>query len=275
MLSAALIFTGLNLLIKLMDPRFTVWDIAFYRFTGGILLIILIFRRRRNPFEGHRVRLLIIRGCVGSGAFLCLLTAIRMMPISTVLVYFYTFPVFAALAARVMFGERLSPIGRICIPLVVIGTAVFFEFDPNGGFTGQLLALSGSLFAGITVALIRELRATNDSAVIYLYFCAMGALIGLPKFLASPAVPATASEWGFCIGIILTSTSAQLLMNQGFAHCRGWEGGIFMTSEVIFTAAVGIVFLHDPATWRFWIGGSIIVAGVMAMNVANMRRSRR
>lgn len=275
MLSAALLFTCLNLLIKLIDPRFTIWDIAFYRFVGGIVLIILIFRRRRNPFEGHRVRLLVIRGCIGSAAFLCLISAIRMLPISTVLVYFYTFPVFAALSARVLFGEQLSRIGLVCIPLVVVGTAVFFEFDARGGATGQLLALSASLFAGITVSLIKELKATNDSAVIYLYFCAMGALVSLPKFLTGPALPATAVEWGFCIGIVLTSLSAQLLMNQGFAHCRGWEGGIFMTSEVIFTAVAGIVFLHDPVTWRFWAGGSLIVAGVMAMNVAKMRAAHK
>ena len=275
MLSAALLFTCLNMLIKLIGPRFTIWDIAFYRFVGGILLIILIFRRQRNPFKGHRIRLLVIRGFLGSAAFLCLISAIRLLPISTVLVYFYTFPVFAAISARLLFKESLSRIGLACIPLVVVGTAVFFEFDPQGGVAGQILALTGSVFAGITVSLIKELKATNDSAVIYLYFCAMGALVSLPKFLAAPVVPITAREWVFCIGIVMTALSAQLLMNQGFAHCRGWEGGILMTSEVIFTALVGIVFLHDPVTWRFWVGGSLIVASVMVMNIAKMGGRRR
>ena len=40
-------------------------------------------------------------------------------------------------------------------------------------------------------------------------------------------------------GIILSSLSAQLLMNHGFLYCRGWEGGVFMSSEVLFTAVIG------------------------------------
>jgi drug/metabolite transporter (DMT)-like permease len=39
-----------------------------------------------------------------------------------------------------------------------------------------------------------------------------------------------------------------------------------MSSEVIFTAAAGILFLGDPAPWRFWIGGVLILLSVIALN---------
>lgn len=39
-----------------------------------------------------------------------------------------------------------------------------------------------------------------------------------------------------------------------------------MSSEVIFTAGVGIIFLGDPVSWRFWIGGSLILVSVIALN---------
>jgi drug/metabolite transporter (DMT)-like permease len=66
------------------------------------------------------------------------------------------------------------------------------------------------------------------------------------------------------LGIILTSVMAQLLMNQGFLYCKGWEGGVLMSTEVIFTALVGIIFLSDPATIKFWIGGLLILgSGLM------------
>ncbi|MBN1277107.1 MAG: hypothetical protein JXA35_06415, partial [Deltaproteobacteria bacterium] len=60
--------------------------------------------------------------------------------------------------------------------------------------------------------------------------------------------------------------TAQLLMNQGFFYCRGWEGGVFMSSEVIFTAMVGIIFLGDPTAPSFWIGGLMIFASIVALN---------
>jgi drug/metabolite transporter (DMT)-like permease len=61
-------------------------------------------------------------------------------------------------------------------------------------------------------------------------------------------------------------------MNQGFFYCRGWEGGLFMSTEVIFTAAVGILFLHEPVTWRFWIGGSMILICIAVMSWFRQRR---
>jgi drug/metabolite transporter (DMT)-like permease len=39
-----------------------------------------------------------------------------------------------------------------------------------------------------------------------------------------------------------------------------------MSSEVIFTAIVGIAVLEDPATWRFWVGGFLILGSAVALN---------
>ena len=123
-----------------------------------------------------------------------------------------------------------------------------------------------SLFAGLTVTLIRTLRTQNGPVVIYLYYCAMGTLVTLPQFILQPVVPATAVEWVMVGGIVFVSLTAQLLMNQGFSYCRGWEGGVFMSGEVVFTAIVGLVFLGDPVSWRFWSGGVMIFASVAALN---------
>jgi len=80
-------------------------------------------------------------------------------------------------------------------------------------------------------------------------------------------------EWLMCAGIICFSLAGQLLMNQGFLYCKSWEGGLFLTSEVIFTTLVGIVFLYDPVTWRFWAGSLLIIGSVMLLNVVNMKGS--
>lgn len=42
-----------------------------------------------------------------------------------------------------------------------------------------------------------------------------------------------------------------------------------MSSEVIFTALMGIVFLGDPVSWRFWAGGAMILGSVVALNRLN------
>jgi drug/metabolite transporter (DMT)-like permease len=266
MLSAALLYTMLNVLIKLLGPHFRVWDIGFYRFFGGVVVLLIVFGRHRNPFRGHNLRLLILRGCTGSAAFVCVVTALRLLPISTAMVIFYTFPVFSAIFSFFIYGEKISRLEVVCIFAVLLGVGILFDFQLDGGIFGQLMALAGGIFAGLTVTLIRSLREKNGPVVIYLYFCTMGVLVTLPKFVQQPVVPATAVEWAMVLGIVLISVTSQLLMNQGFFYCRGWEGGVFMSSEVVFTTIVGIVFLNDPVSWRFWLGGFMVLSSVIAMN---------
>ena len=266
MLSAALLFTLLNTLVKLLGPEYTVWSIGFYRFFGGAVMLIAIFGQHRNPYKGDNIRLLIIRGCTGCSAFICVITAIRLLPISTALIIFYSFPAFSAIFSFIIYKERIGMLEIACIATVLIGVGVLFDFQLAEGLLGQFMALAGAAFAGLTVTLIRTLREKNGPVTIYLYFCTMGILVTAPMFVRHPVLPATPAEWGMVLGLIFASLTAQLLMNQGFFYCRGWEGGVFMSSEVVFTAAVGILFFGDPVSWRFWIGGLMILISVIALN---------
>lgn len=266
MLAAALLFTTLNLIIKQMGPAFTIWHIGFYRFLGGVVVLLLVFGRHANPYRGYNQRLLIIRGLTGSVAFLSIVTAIRLLPVSTALVIFYAFPAFSAIFSFLIYGERISKAEIGCIAVVVLGIGVLFDFKLEGGLLGQSMALCGAAFAGLTVTLIKTLREKNGPVIIYLYFCTMGALVTLPRFAMAPLLPSTGVEWAMVLGIVFVSITAQLSMNQGFFYCRGWEGGVFMSSEVVFTAIVGIAVLGDPVSWRFWIGGLLIFGSAVALN---------
>ena len=266
MLAAALLFTVLNILVKTLRPEYTVWHIGFFRFFGGMLILVSIFGPRGNPYRGNNIRLLIIRGCVGSIAFTSLITAIRLLPVSTALVIFYTFPAFSAICSFLIYKERISMAGILSIAVMVAGVAILFDYHPGGRALGQALAILGSMFAGLTVTLIRSLRQSNGPVIIYLYFCTMGSLVTFPGFITNPIFPVSVVEGLMVMGIILTSVMAQLLMNQGFLYCKGWEGGVFMSTEVIFTALVGIIFLDDPATLTFWIGGVMVLGSGLMLN---------
>jgi drug/metabolite transporter (DMT)-like permease len=274
MLAAALLFTLMNLLVKLIGPEYSVWHIGFYRFCGGWVLIWMIFGHYRNPFKGVDIRLLIIRGCTGSVAFICAVTAIRILPVSTALVIFYTYPAFAAVFSFLLYKERISKPEVACIALVMLGAGVLFDFRLGGGLLGQTMALVGGAFAGLTVTLIKTLRQKNGPVVIYFYFCTMGMLVTLPEFILHPILPSTPMAFGMILGIILLSLTAQLLMNQGFFYCKGWEGGVLMSSEIVFTGMAGIIFLGDPTTLRFWIGGLLVFCSVAALNRLKAREEK-
>jgi hypothetical protein len=46
-------FAVMDYLIKFSGSFLRVWDMAFYRFDCGMVILLLVFGRRRNPFSGH------------------------------------------------------------------------------------------------------------------------------------------------------------------------------------------------------------------------------
>ncbi len=238
-------------------------------------MLIAVFGRHKNPYRGVNVRLLIIRGCTGCTAFICMVMAIRLLPVSTALIIFYSFPAFAAVFSFLIYHERIGIFEIAAIAMVLVGVGVLFDFQLGGDLLGQVFAVVGAVFAGLTVTLIRTLRENNGPVIIYLYLCTTGMLATAPMFVLHPVWPSSPMEWGMILGLILSSVTAQLLMNQGFFYCRGWEGGVFMSSEVVFTAVAGIMFLGDPVTWRLWCGGLLILISVAALNRLNAIASRK
>jgi drug/metabolite transporter (DMT)-like permease len=248
MLTSAFLFAVLDGLIKLLGPPFRIWDIAFYRFAGGLAIL------------------------VGSCAFLALVTAIRLIPISTALVLFFSFPAFAAFFSPLFFKEPITWAEIVSVMIALVGVALLFDFRLQGGLLGQTMAVLGGAFAGLTVGIIKKLREKNGPVVIYLYFCLLGSVISFPAFIAHPQIPQVTSEWLMLGGIVCSALAAQLLMNQGFRYCKSWEGGLFLMAEVVFTSILGILFLGEPVTWRFLTGGFLVLGSAVALNRGNARR---
>lgn len=269
MFTAAFLFAVLGGLIKALGPSFRVWDIAFYRFGCGLVILLAAFGWRKNPFSGHNTRLLIIRGITGCAAFLSLVIAIRLIPISTAMVLFYSFPAFAALLSPLIFRETITKAEIVCVFIALCGVAVLFDFSLEVAMFGQVMAVVAGFFAGLTVAIIKKLRDKNGSVTIYLYFCLLGTVITLPSYMAAPQIPTIRIEWLIVGGIVFTSIFGQLIMNQGFKYCKSWEGGLFLTSELIFTSIIGIVLFCEIVTWHFWVGSFLIFASAVLLNRSN------
>ena len=266
MLTSALMFAILDIIIKVIGPEFRVWDIAFYRWGGSFAIMVIIFSWRGNPFKCNNLKMMAFRSVSGCIAFLALTTAIRLAPVSTIMVLFYSFPAFAAIFSYLIFGERISKREIFCIAAAICGVAVLLDIKLDGHLMGYILGFTAGAFAGLTVSMIKKLRDTNGPVVIYLYFCLLGAAVTFLPYISNPTIPDTALDWLMIGGIVATSIVAQITMNQGFKYCKSWEGGLFLTCEMIYVAFFGIAYLGEPTNWRFWTGGLLILTSVMILN---------
>ena len=267
MLISACGFTVMNLLLKHAMDAFSVWDVGFYRFGGGLVILFAIFGRRSNPLRSPDWKLLLLRGCTGSIAFVFFIFSVKLLPVSTALMLLYAYPAFAAVFAAWLYREPVSRPAWACMAAVLIGVSILV--DPAGAAnpTGILCGLLSALFAGFTMAVIRRLKQTHGSVIIYLYFCLVGSLVTLPAWAMSPTLPVSWPPALVCAGIVLASILGQLMMNYGFNYCRSWEGGLYLTSEVVLTALAGILLFGDPVGWRFFTGGGLILGSALLLRL--------
>lgn len=106
-----------------------------------------------------------------------------------------------------------------------------------------------------------------DPVSIYFYFCLVGVAVSIIPFLAEPRIPEGAGEVLIILSMMVISSIAQILMNQGFRYCKSWEGGLFMTGELVFSTLFGILLLGEQVTWRFWIGAMLIFGSASAIHL--------
>lgn len=267
MLGAALAFALLGGLIKALDPRFRVWDVAFYRLFCNGVIILIFFRSWSQLGRVFFPGLLMARGLVGSVAFILMVWALQLLPLSLAMVLFYTFPAFAALFSVLLFKSRLSLISILWLGLTFLGVVIISGLQVGGNFPGMVVALVGGLLAGLTVAIIKELRFETGSLPIYFSLCAVGTLITVGPFLMKPQLPVTSMDWVLISGIVITSFAGQMLMTYGFKFCQSWEGGMLLSTEVILAVMMGVFFFGDQLTFRFGVGSLLIFISVLAMQL--------
>lgn len=158
-------------------------------------------------------------------------------------------------------------ISILWLGLTFLGVVVISGLRVGDNFFGMIIALIGGLLAGLTVAIIKELRYETGSVPIYFSLCAVGTLITAGPFLMNPQVPVTMTDWVLIAGTVITSFVGQMLMTHGFKFCQSWEGGMLLSTEVILTVMIGVFFFGDQLTLQFGIGSLLIFISVLAMQL--------
>lgn len=263
MLTSALFFTVVDILVEVFGPRFSVWQIGFGRFIFGLVSLPLLARALRMDLFGEERVLLLLRGVSGTLSFLCFIVAIQRLPLSQAVVLFYLFPAWAALLSPWVAAEK-TPLQDWPFVAGAFGGVGLILWPQPGTVDldwGHLFGLAAAFFAGVTVSLIRRLRARNNVITLYFYFCLVGVAVTVTSLTlqGGPVVPDARGAMVLLLVGVLAGT-AQLCMNQGFKTLNAAKGAVLLMSEAVFASSFGIILLGEPMTWRL-AGGAVLILG--------------
>jgi drug/metabolite transporter (DMT)-like permease len=263
-IASAFSYGATDIFLKLSAPHLTVWQTAMGRFMLGLIFVPVIARIAHFKLFGHSRWILMARALSGTIAFLLVIEALKMIPLSIALVLFYLWPVFSCLMSSWIADEPTTKREWPFVGGALLGVALILWPEKVGQSLnlGYFLALLSSFFAGLAIILVRRLRRINNPFTIYYYFCLVGCLSCTGPFFAqgSPLLPRSSDGWFCLVAVAITAMGGQVLMNQGMKYMNASRTSSFMMFEVLVASAFGVIYLGEPLSFRLLIG-SIMILG--------------
>ncbi len=189
-----------------------------------------------------------------------------------VILLFYLMPVWTALLARGLLGERITAVGLVRIALGLAGAAIVLW--PAGGGMGMPSAtdllglLGGFAFAMNNVGLRRLSNRSQPARAMAMFFggAAVSATLAL-VFSASGSIPwpqPLAPAWiAFAAALGMAFLAANLSLQYGVTRLRANATSLILLTEVLFATGSAVLLGAASLTPGLMLGGSLIVGAAL------------
>jgi drug/metabolite transporter (DMT)-like permease len=279
MLGSAFFFSLMSLLVKLAGRGLPSQEIVLVRGVISLTLSYWLVRRARVALWGKRPWILVLRGLLGFGALSCFYFALTRLPIAETTVLHYTNPIWTALFAALLLGERLTP--RVALPILASFGGVALVARPAflfGQSAAQLdlvgvgAALLGAVFSAGAYVAVREASRTEHPLVIVFYFPLVTVPASLP-FAANFVWP-DRWEWLVLLGVGVSTQIAQVYLTRGLSLEPAARATTMGYTQIIFVSLWGIIFFGEYLDALSALGCLLIVAGTLVVAIAGPAGAR-
>ena len=191
--------------------------------------------------------------------------AVTLIPLAQVFALEFTAPIWVALAAPLVLGERFSAmrLGAIALSfvgvLMVVGTfgagfaAAFGE--------GQVWALLASFGFALNMVATKKLTGTETTLCILFWLTLLQTPMGLAVAGGLPTVPPDAATALWVLALSLGGLSAHFCVTQAFRYGDATVVAPMDFFRLPLIALVGMAAYAEPLAWNVLAGGGLIFLG--------------
>jgi drug/metabolite transporter (DMT)-like permease len=268
MLAASFLFALTMLFAKLLSHSMGSVEVTFWRNAIGLLVLGSLILRKPIRNTGGRPLTLIFRGVIGTIALLAFFYTISATSLSNAIIYAKTEPIFTALLAFFLLGEKLKAKSVFAIFIGFSGVAVLsgLHFD----YLHIIGILTGFLSA-LAYTSVRSLKAHYDPRTVVLSFMFFGVVIPallmviaefvtsqLFAFALSPFTMPYGVDWLWIALMGLAAAYGQLFMTRAYFYAKAGLVSTVSYSVVLFSSLFGIM-LGDVLPTAMVLAGAILI----------------
>ncbi|MFA6188123.1 MAG: DMT family transporter [Sulfuricurvum sp.] len=268
MLAASFLFSLTMVFAKLLSAHMGSVEVTFWRNAIGLIILLAFIARKPIHNKGGRPVTLIFRGVIGTIALLAFFYTISATSLSNAIVYAKTEPIFTALLAFFLLGEKLKSRAVLAIFIGFAGVAVLsgLHFDYL-----HLMGILTGFLSALAYTSVRSLKAHYDARTVVLSFMFFGVLIPIIlmavsefytsdvfAFALNPFVVPRGNEWIWIILMGLAAAYGQLFMTHAYFYAKAGLVSTISYSVVLFASFFGIL-LGDILPTAMIAAGAIMI----------------
>lgn len=200
------------------------------------------------------------------------LSALRYIPAATLAFLFYSYPAWVAIITKFRHSEPLTPMRMFALALSLSG--IFVMVGAPGAASlhpaGVALALTAAVIYAVYVPLIGRLERDlpQRATATWMSLGAAGILLPITIAAGDLTVSLHRTAWVAIVVLALVSTVlAFLAFLAGLRVLGPVRTAIVSTVEPFFTALMGAWLLGQPLTRATLLGGALIAAAVILLQL--------
>ncbi|WP_282606068.1 DMT family transporter [Pelagibius sp. Alg239-R121] len=254
-------------------PDLDTFSIMLYRSLFGLTLVLsflLVFRRGVSAVKTRRLPLHLIRNLFHFAGQNLWFYAVALVPLAQVFALELTTPIWVALLAPLLLGERFTALRLGAIILGFIGILIVVR----PGFTtlgpGELAAIACVAgFVG-TVIGTKKLTGTETTLTIMFWMTLSQTVMALVMLKGVPIIPQAATiPWVLLVGIC--GLSAHFSIAQAFRYADASIVAPMDFLRLPLIAVVGMIVYGESLDIWVFVGGVIVFLG----NYLTIQTARR
>jgi drug/metabolite transporter (DMT)-like permease len=273
MVAAGLINSIMLSAIKHVSAELHPFEIGFFRCLIGFLVLAPVLWRHGGfaVMRTRRLGLHMLRGALNAGGMLLFFWAVSLAPLATVSAIGFTAPLFAALLAILVLGEKVGLRRWSGLIIGFLGTLLILRPGADSVDTGAMLALASSVLWASAMITIKRLTATESPLAITAWAAVFVGVVSLVPALFVWRWP-SGEAWLWLLLIGALGSVIQMCFAKAFSLADTSVVLPFDFLKLVWAGLLGfLIFAEVPDVWT-WAGGTVIFAS--SVYIAYRERKR-
>jgi drug/metabolite transporter (DMT)-like permease len=246
---------------EITTPGLSTFQMLFIRSTLGLLLVggIVLWR---NPalLKTHRPGLQLWRNSVHFLGQYCWFHALLLIPLAQVFAIEFTTPLWVALLAPLLLGERLNRARLLAVLLGFFGILVVLRPGLIAVDEGSLVMLLGALGFALSFLAVKKLTASDSALTIVFYMSLMQMPMSAWPALTNWVQPQL-GDWPWLLIVGLGALGAHYCMSRAFAHADALQVAPIDFLRLPLAMLAGWLLYDESVSVWLLAGVALIVAG--------------